>query len=73
MAGFKLFCFGVWFNRYCFTVTQTTFELYNARNFCKQSVIFTHTNIQTRMHRSATLTNDDITWDNAAATRFFNA
>ena len=70
MARF-LFCF--WFNGNGLAIAQTFFEFYNACNLCKQCMILAHTNIQAWVHRCATLANNDITWDNTAATGFFNA
>ena len=71
-APMARFLFGFRFNGNSLAVTKTFFELHDARDFCEQCVILAHANIQARVHRCATLANNDITWDNTAATGFLN-
>ena len=59
-------------NTYSTAVETTLPELYRSVNESIKRVVFAHTNVKPRMNRGATLTNNDISWDNAAATRFFN-
>lgn len=73
LSGNLCFCIFGRNNRNESSVFFTYFELYSSVYQGEKSVVFTHTDVVTRMEFSTSLTNDDVTCLASFATKYLNA
>ena len=73
LSGNLCFCAFSGNNRNRTSVCSTYFELYSSVYQSEKSVVFTHTDVFTRMEFSTSLTNDDVTCLASFATKYLNA